>query len=383
VKFQKSSSNLFGQLNWFAGVKEDVHTLCRKVNATLASVLKLTGGTQKVAPKTIMKDIMDTRAFFVVYMLSIIYSIHGMESTNYTLLDGKKVANIIEEKLKKKVDNWSAKNNMKVPHLSIILVGEDAASKTYVKNKLEACKRVGFLGTLDKQPQDITEDELCEKIKHVNENNDIDGLIVQLPLPSHINAEKIIGAISPVKDVDGLHPVNMGRLRWREQGYLPATAHGILKLLKFYNIETQGKHCVVVGGSQIVGYPISTLLAREECLKKVDESFCRCTVTQCHKHTQNLPSLTCLADILIVATGKHNLITDDMVKEGAVVIDVGMHRIKSERASQRFVLEGDVAFKTVKNKCSYITPVPGGVGPLTVAALLSNTLKAAQNNKQV
>jgi methylenetetrahydrofolate dehydrogenase (NADP+) / methenyltetrahydrofolate cyclohydrolase len=329
------------------------------------------------------------RAYICFLLVAVVSHLHGME-TGYTLLDGKKLAGEIEKKLKIKVANLHAAKNMKAPHLSIILVGQDPASQTYVKNKMQACKRVGFASTLIQFPETITQDLLREKIVQINYDSSIDALIVQLPLPDHINKEEIIATIFPEKDVDGLHPDNMGRLRWHNTGYLPATAYGILKLLKEYKIETQGKHCVVVGGSQIVGYPISSLLAREEYLdptalklRRAGGCPCRCTVTQCHKYTQDLGAFTRLADILIVAAGKHALITHDMVKVGAVVIDVGMHRIKSEKSKSGFVLEGDVAFETVKTKCSHITPVPGGVGPLTVATLLSNTFKAAQKNQSL
>ena len=267
------------------------------------------------------------------------------------------------------------KNNGKVPHLAAVLVGKDPASETYVANKVKACEVVGFSSTLVRMPDNTTENKLLAKIAELNADKDIDGYIVQLPLPSHIKEHKIIEAIDPKKDVDGFHPKNVGRMVLNLSTYLPATPFGIVQLLERYNIPTAGKHCVVIGRSNIVGSPISILLARNS-----DPG--NCTVTLTHSRTANLKELTLQADIIIVALGKPQFLTADMVKDGVVVIDVGINRITSDQTKSGFKLVGDVKFDEVSNKASYITPVPGGVGPMTIASLLMNTLQAAQLEKK-
>ena len=287
------------------------------------------------------------------------------------ILDGKKIANDIKEEIKIEVSSFVKKGNKK-PHLAAILVGNNGASETYVNAKVKACEFVGFTSTLIRFDNEVAESELIEKIQEINNNNDIDGLIVQLPLPRHIDDTKIIESITPKKDVDGFHPTNIGRMVLNLPTYLPATPAGILELLLRYNIETSGKHCVVVGRSHIVGSPISILMARNN---KPGNS----TVTLTHSQTQNLKEITKTADILIVALGKAEFITKDMLKPGVCIVDVGITRIKSDKTKSGWKLLGDVAFSEVKDMCSFITPVPGGVGPMTIAMLLKNTLKSAKN----
>ena len=287
------------------------------------------------------------------------------------ILDGKKIANDVKEEIKIEVSSFVKKGNKK-PHLAAILVGNNGASETYVNAKVKACEFVGFTSTLIRFDNEVAESELIEKIQEINNNNDIDGLIVQLPLPRHIDDTKIIESITPKKDVDGFHPTNIGRMVLNLPTYLPATPAGILELLLRYNIETSGKHCVVVGRSHIVGSPISILMARNN---KPGNS----TVTLTHSQTQNLKEITKTADILIVALGKAEFITKDMLKPGVCIVDVGITRIKSDKTKSGWKLLGDVAFSEVKDMCSFITPVPGGVGPMTIAMLLKNTLKSAKN----
>jgi len=287
------------------------------------------------------------------------------------ILDGKKIANDIKEEIKIEVSSFVKKGNKK-PHLAAILVGNNGASETYVNAKVKACEFVGFTSTLIRFDNEVAESELIEKIQEINNNNDIDGLIVQLPLPRHIDDTKIIESITPKKDVDGFHPTNIGRMVLNLPTYLPATPAGILELLLRYNIETSGKHCVVVGRSHIVGSPISILMARNN---KPGNS----TVTLTHSQTQNLKEITKTADILIVALGKAEFIKKDMLKPGVCIVDVGITRIKSDKTKSGWKLLGDVAFSEVKDMCSFITPVPGGVGPMTIAMLLKNTLKSAKN----
>lgn len=257
-----------------------------------------------------------------------------------------------------------------VPHLAAILVGEDAASQTYVASKVKSCEEVGFRSTLLKRSAEITEAELMEMVAQLNEDPEVDGFIVQLPLPKHIDEERVTLAIDPAKDVDGFHPQNLGRMMLGLHGFLPATPNGIVELLKFYEIPTEGKHCVVVGRSNIVGTPMSILMSRNTYPGN-------CTVTITHSRTKNLPYITRQADILIVAIGKAGFITADMVKEGAVVVDVGIHRVEDASRKRGYRISGDVNFDEVASKCAWITPVPGGVGPMTVTSLLLNTLKAA------
>ncbi|MGZ4100025.1 MAG: bifunctional 5,10-methylenetetrahydrofolate dehydrogenase/5,10-methenyltetrahydrofolate cyclohydrolase [Bacteroidia bacterium] len=259
----------------------------------------------------------------------------------------------------------------KQPHLAAVLVGNDGGSETYVAAKIKACERVGFKSTFIRHPEHVTEERLLLTVHELNADPDIDGFIVQLPLPRHINEHKILEAVLPSKDVDGFHPINVGRMVLNLPCYVSATPYGIVHLLRKYEIETSGKHCVVVGRSHIVGSPMSILMAK-------NTSLGNCTVTLCHSKTQDLKSYTRIADILICALGSPDFITADMVKEGAVVIDVGTTRVASLESKTGFKLKGDVKFDEVAPKCSFITPVPGGVGPMTIASLLKNTLLAAQ-----
>lgn len=286
------------------------------------------------------------------------------------LLDGKKIAEEIKKEIAAEVEALK-KSGGKVPHLAAILVGTDGASETYVANKVKSCEDVGFKSSLFKFDSSITEAELLEKITGINNDPDIDGLIVQLPLPRNISVVKVTERILPEKDVDGFHPINIGRMTKGLPAHIAATPHGVLMLLDKYKIETFGKHCVVVGRSHIVGSPMSILMAREG--RPGD-----CTVTLCHKYTVDLAHHTRQADILIVAVGLPGLITADMVKEGAVVVDVGITRVKDATKKSGYVLKGDVDFENVAPKCSYITPVPGGVGPMTIASLMQNTLLSAK-----
>ena len=282
------------------------------------------------------------------------------------IIDGKKIASEILSEIAEEV-----KGLKKIPHLSAILVGNDGASETYVAGKIKACEKVGFKSSMFRFDENVSEKELLKKIDEINNNNDIDGLIVQLPLPKHISSEKVTQKILPQKDVDGFHPVNIGRVAKNLPAYISATPFGILQLLERYKIETSGKHCVVLGRSDIVGTPISILLSRNTYSGN-------CTVTLCHSKTKNLKEFSKSADILIVALGQAGFVTKDMVKEGAVVIDVGITRVKSDKTTSGYQLKGDVKFDEVSSKCSYITPVPGGVGAMTIVALLQNTLKAAK-----
>ncbi|WP_162055863.1 bifunctional methylenetetrahydrofolate dehydrogenase/methenyltetrahydrofolate cyclohydrolase FolD [Pontibacter pamirensis] len=287
-----------------------------------------------------------------------------------TLLDGKKTSETIQNEIAAEVKELKAKGG-KTPHLAAILVGNDGGSVTYVNNKVLACERVGFESSLFHYEDTLSEEELLLKIKELNLDEEIDGFIVQLPLPKHIDAEKVLEAIDPVKDVDGFHPINVGRMVAGLPAYLPATPAGILQLLERYEIETSGKHCVVIGRSNIVGSPMSILMAKSAYPGN-------CTVTICHSRTKDLPSFTRQADIIIAAIGKPEFVTADMVKEGVVVIDVGTTRVPDASRKSGFRLKGDVNFDEVAPKSSFITPVPGGVGPLTIAMLLKNTLKAAK-----
>ena len=286
------------------------------------------------------------------------------------LLDGKKTANDIKNEIAIKVASLVAGGGKK-PHLAAILVGSDGASETYVNAKVKACNKVGFDSTLVRFNADVSEEELLAEVKKINNNSDIDGLIVQLPLPAHIDEMKVTETINPIKDVDGFHPANIGRMALNLPTYLPATPAGILELLERYNIETSGKHCVVIGRSHIVGSPMSILMAR-------NNNPGNCTVTITHSRTQNLKEITKTADILIVALGKAEFVTADMVKDGVCIIDVGITRVKSDKTKSGWKLLGDVAFDEVSKKSSFITPVPGGVGPMTIAMLLKNTLVSTE-----
>lgn len=287
------------------------------------------------------------------------------------LLDGKKTSAEIKEEIKKEV-NLLKEQGAKVPHLAAILVGSDGASQTYVGAKVKACKYVGFKSTLIQMEDDTTEEDLLNKVREVNNNADIDGLIVQLPLPKHISEIKVTETISPEKDVDGFHPANVGKMALNLPTYLPATPAGIMELLARYDVETVGKHCVVIGRSHIVGSPMSILMARNT---KPGNS----TVTLTHSRTQNLKEITLQADIIIVALGKPEFLTADMVKDGVVIIDVGITRVPSTKTKSGFRLKGDVKFDEVSKKSSYITPVPGGVGPMTIVSLMMNTLQAVKD----
>ncbi|HEX8549714.1 MAG TPA: tetrahydrofolate dehydrogenase/cyclohydrolase catalytic domain-containing protein [Cytophagaceae bacterium] len=292
------------------------------------------------------------------------------EESSGKILDGKALSDKILAEIETEVKQIK-KAGGKVPHLAAILVGSDGASETYVAHKVKACQKIGFKSTLIRFETDVTEERLLESIDEVNENYDIDGLIVQLPLPAHISVNKVTQAIEPEKDVDGFHPVNIGRMNKNLSSYIAATPHGILKLLQHYEVPTFGKHCVVVGRSNIVGSPMSILMAR-------DANPGNCTVTICHKYTQNLAHYTLQADIIIVAVGIPNLIKADMVKEGAVIIDVGITRVADASKKSGFALKGDVDFDAVSKKASFITPVPGGVGAMTIASLMQNTLLASK-----
>ncbi|WP_055562622.1 bifunctional 5,10-methylenetetrahydrofolate dehydrogenase/5,10-methenyltetrahydrofolate cyclohydrolase [Hymenobacter sp. AT01-02] len=292
------------------------------------------------------------------------------QTTTYQLIDGKKTAEDIKIEIAAEVEKLKA-SGQKVPHLAAILVGHDGGSETYVRNKVLACERVGYGSTLLRYEDTITEAELLAKVEELNQDPEIDGFIVQLPLPRHIDPEKVIEAIRPEKDVDGFHPMNIGRMVTGLPALLPATPSGIVELLKRYQIKTSGKHCVVIGRSNIVGTPVSILLA-----KNLEPG--NCTVTLCHSRTANLAEITRQADIVVAALGRPEFVTGDMVKPGAVVIDVGTTRVEDASRKSGFVLKGDVNFAEVAPLASYITPVPGGVGPMTIAMLLLNTLRAAK-----
>lgn len=286
------------------------------------------------------------------------------------LIDGKKVSAEIKDEIAREVAEIKNRGG-KTPHLAAVLVGHDGGSETYVAHKVKACEQVGFKSSLIRYEEDVTEEELLKKVDELNNNEEIDGFIVQLPLPKHISENKIIEAINPGKDVDGFHPVNAGRMSIGLPSFVSATPAGIVELIKRYKIETSGKHCVVIGRSNIVGRPVSILLSQKAEVGNA-------TVTVCHSRTKNLKEICLQADIIIAALGMPGFLKKDMVKEGAVVIDVGTTRVKSDKTKSGWKLRGDVDFDEVAPKCSYITPVPGGVGPMTIVSLLQNTLKAAK-----
>jgi methylenetetrahydrofolate dehydrogenase (NADP+)/methenyltetrahydrofolate cyclohydrolase len=290
------------------------------------------------------------------------------------LIDGKLISETIKAEIAREVQKNYLDTGLTPPHLAAVLVGDDPASQTYVASKERDCKEVGFTSSIYRYPSTFSEKNLLDVVDFLNHDSDVNGFIVQLPLPKHINERLIIERINPAKDVDGFHPVNVGRMALNMPAYLPATPYGILTLLERYKIETQGKNCVVLGRSHIVGSPMSILLSRKG-------NPGNCTVTVCHSMTTDIAAVTRLADILIVAIGQREFVTADMVKQGAVVIDVGIHRIEDATSKSGFRLKGDVKFDEVSKKCSYITPVPGGVGPMTRVSLLLNTLKAA--NKEI
>lgn len=284
------------------------------------------------------------------------------------LLDGKKTSEDIKNEIAVEVQKMKL-NGEKVPHLAAVIVGNDGASLTYVGSKVKSCQQIGFESTLVSLPENITETELLEKIAALNEDDNLDGFIVQLPLPKHINEEKVLLAIDPDKDVDGFHPMNFGKMALDMETFIPATPFGIMQLLERYKIETQGKHTVVIGRSHIVGRPMSILMGRKGYPGNS-------TVTLTHSHTKNIEEYTKNADIIITALGVPNYLKANMVKEGVVVIDVGITRLLDETNPKGYVITGDVDFENVSKKASYITPVPGGVGPMTIAMLLKNTLLA-------
>ena len=287
-------------------------------------------------------------------------------------LDGKQTSNEIKEEIKVTVSEMKARGE-RMPHLAAVLVGNDGASLTYVGSKVRSCEYVGFDSTLIRLEEDITEDALLAQIDTLNKDESLDGYIVQLPLPKHIDEEKILLAIDPKKDVDGFHPANFGRMALELDAFIPATPFGIMQLLERYKVPTSGKHCVVVGRSHIVGRPISILMSQKGPAGNA-------TVTVAHSRTENLAELTRQADIIVMALGIPEYLTADMVKEGAAIIDVGITRVPNESHPKGYVIKGDVAFDEVAKKSSFITPVPGGVGPMTIAMLLKNTLLARQWN---
>ena len=286
------------------------------------------------------------------------------------LIDGKAVSTAIKEEIAQEVADIVAHGG-KRPHLAAILVGHDGGSETYVKNKVLACEQCGFTSTLIRFEEDVTEEELLNQVEKLNKDADVDGFIVQLPLPRHISEQKVIEAIDYRKDVDGFHPINVGRMSIGLPCYISATPNGILQLLKYYNIETSGKKCVVLGRSNIVGKPMAQLMMQK---RNPGDA----TVTICHSHTKNLKEECLQADIIIAALGQPAFVTADMVKPGAVVIDVGTTRVPDATRKNGFRLQGDVDFQNVAEKCSYITPVPGGVGPMTICSLMKNTLSAGK-----
>lgn len=290
------------------------------------------------------------------------------------LLDGKKVSEEIKQEIAAEVAKMKA-NGEKVPHLAAVIVGNDGASLTYVGSKVKACEKVGFESTLVTLPNTTTEIELLKKIKELNEDDNIDGFIVQLPLPKHIDTQKVINAIDPSKDVDGFHPENFGKMALEMSSFIPATPFGILELLERYGVETQGKHTVVIGRSHIVGRPMSILMGRKGFPGNS-------TVTLTHSYTKNISQITTQADIIITALGVPNYLKAEMIKDDAVVIDVGITRVPDENHPKGYIITGDVDFENASKKASYITPVPGGVGPMTIAMLMKNTLLAREMRRQ-
>lgn len=284
------------------------------------------------------------------------------------LLDGKIVSQAVKDDLKEKL-NLLKVQNKRTPHLAAVLIGSNGASETYVASKIRNCAEVGFISTLVRLDENVGEEELVAAITELNENDDIDGILIQLPLPAHISEERIINLVDPSKDVDGFHPVSLGKMVQGLPTFIPATPFGIMLLLEHYQIETSGKHAVVIGRSNIVGRPVSILLSQ-------NTNPGNCTVTLCHSRTKYLKELCLGADIIVAALGKPSFLTSDMVKENAVVIDVGITRVADKTKKSGFAIKGDVDFENVAPKCSYITPVPGGVGLMTIAALLKNTYNA-------
>ncbi|MAO09717.1 MAG: bifunctional 5,10-methylene-tetrahydrofolate dehydrogenase/5,10-methylene-tetrahydrofolate cyclohydrolase [Flavobacteriaceae bacterium] len=291
-----------------------------------------------------------------------------------TILDGKKISNDIKAEIKAEVDEMKA-NGEKVPHLAAIIVGNDGASMTYVNTKVKACEKVGFESTLVRMSSTTSEVELMDKIEKLNKEDSIDGFIVQLPLPPQIDTQKVLLAVDPDKDVDGFHPTNFGKMSLDMTSFIPATPFGILELLERYNIPTKGKHTVVIGRSHIVGRPMSILMGRSGFPGNS-------TVTLTHEYTKNITQITSQADIVIIAVGIPDFLKAEMIKDDAVVIDVGITRVPDESTKKGYVLKGDVDFENASKKASYITPVPGGVGPMTIAMLLKNTLLAREQRRE-
>ena len=289
-----------------------------------------------------------------------------------TIIDGKKISEDILNEIHLKVQE-RANQGLKIPHLAAILVGDDGPSETYVNSKIKACEKVGFNSSLFNYEKNISEEKLIHEIELINNNDDIDGFIVQLPLPSSINQNNILNSVNPNKDVDGFHPINYGKMTLGVNSFIPATPYGILQLFQRYKIDLEGKKCLVIGRSQIVGRPISILLSQSN-------EFCNATVTLAHSRTINLDLLTLDSDVIISAIGKPEFLKAEMVKEGAIIVDVGISRVKDASSQKGYRIVGDVDFKNVSKKASYITPVPGGVGPMTIAMLLSNTLEACKKN---
>jgi len=289
------------------------------------------------------------------------------------LLDGKATSKAIKEEIALEVSARKDKG-LKTPHLAAVLIGDDGASQTYVSSKVKACEKIGFTSTLIRKTANTSEEELLSIVDELNKDESIDGFIVQLPLPKHIDEQKILLAIDPRKDVDGFHPENVGRMALGLPCYLPATPYGIMQLLERYDVPTEGKNCVVIGRSHIVGSPMSILLSQ-------NSNPGNCTVTLTHSRTKDLESIVRNADILVVALGKAEFVKGEMVKEGAVVIDVGITRVPDASNDRGYRIAGDVDFESVAPKCSFITPVPGGVGPMTIASLLKNTLQAAGDKR--
>lgn len=290
------------------------------------------------------------------------------------ILDGLAVSAHIKEQLKQEVSDLKAKGR-KAPHLAAILVGNNPASEAYVGNKVKTCEELGFDSTLLRFDTSITEEELLNEVKKLNENESVDGILVQLPLPKHISENAVIDTISPEKDVDGFHPISQGKMVLGQPGFLPATPYGILLMLEYYKIDVTGKHCVVIGRSNIVGTPMSILMSR-------NANPGNATVTMCHSKTRDLKAMTLQADVIVAAIGRPRFVTADMVKEGAIVIDVGINRIDDPTRKSGSRLVGDVDYDNVAPKCSYITPVPKGVGPMTICGLMKNTLLAAKNRSK-
>ncbi|MDT0646198.1 bifunctional 5,10-methylenetetrahydrofolate dehydrogenase/5,10-methenyltetrahydrofolate cyclohydrolase [Zunongwangia sp. F260] len=290
-----------------------------------------------------------------------------------TILDGKKISNDIKNEIAKEVTKMKERGE-KVPHLAAIIVGNDGASLTYVNSKVKSCKQVGFESSLYRLPSTVSELELLDKIEELNQNDDIDGFIVQLPLPKQIDTQKVLLAVDPDKDVDGFHPTNFGKMAFDMTSFIPATPFGILELLERYDIPTKGKHTVVIGRSYIVGRPMSILMGRSGFPGNS-------TVTLTHEFTKNITQITSQADIIIIAVGIPDFLKGEMIKDDAIIIDVGITRVPDEDSPRGYIIKGDVDFENVSKRASYITPVPGGVGPMTVSMLLKNTLLARERHR--